>query len=262
MKRQRLKREHERLHGEWNTRNDLITRLRQEAIIETDTSVRFKLEKQIQYQEEQQKQSENKLDEIEQSLNLLNLQTPTQPKYLIVESNIQPSTQSTSSPLPQYPMWDYRKLRDLLYSEKWREANQETLILMLNTSKQENKYSLNSNGLKDFPCKDLKIIDRLWVNASNGHFGFSVQKKIWEECGSPIEYNDEWEKFGDRIGWRSGGCWCDYDAELKFHPKYSSEGELPTILFGVISMFGCFGAGDVGDIDVAVLYARAKNCSL
>ncbi|MEO0874005.1 MAG: GUN4 domain-containing protein, partial [Bacteroidota bacterium] len=41
--------------------------------------------------------------------------------------------------------------------------------------------------------------------ASNDHFGFSVQKEIWEECGSPTSYNDDWEQFGDRVGWRKNG---------------------------------------------------------
>ena len=68
--------------------------------------------------------------------------------------------------------------------------------------------------------------DRLWVEASNGHFGFSVQKKIWEECGSPMKYNNGYEKFMEKVGWRSGDDFVSY-GYLKFSPSLSLRGELP-----------------------------------
>lgn len=41
---------------------------------------------------------------------------------------------------------------------------------------------------------------------SQGHFGFSVQLEIYPSLGSTLEYTPKvWEKFGDRVGWRSGG---------------------------------------------------------
>lgn len=46
---------------------------------------------------------------------------------------------------------------------------------------------------------------------SSGQYGFSKQKKIWQECGSPMSYNEDWKKFGTRVGWRRGGKWLDYD---------------------------------------------------
>jgi len=52
------------------------------------------------------------------------------------------------------------------------------------------------------------------VNYSKGHFGFSVQKQIYVECGATLdgEYpGDEiWRKFGDRVGWRKDGRWLFY----------------------------------------------------
>ncbi|WP_425335064.1 GUN4 domain-containing protein [Nostoc punctiforme] len=52
--------------------------------------------------------------------------------------------------------------------------------------------------MDNFPCTDLRTIDQLWVKYSNGRFGFSVQKRIWESVGK------DYEKFGDRVGWRKG----------------------------------------------------------
>jgi chromosome segregation ATPase len=115
MKRQRLEKEHDRLHGEWDVRNDLLTRLCQALIIETDTNVKFKLEKQIQYEQEQQKQLENRLNEIEQSLNSLNPQVSNQALPLPQRSNAQISSLSSPVSECQYRILDYRNLRDLLY---------------------------------------------------------------------------------------------------------------------------------------------------
>ncbi|MEB3293357.1 MAG: GUN4 domain-containing protein, partial [Synechococcales bacterium] len=71
-------------------------------------------------------------------------------------------------------------------------------------------------------------IDRLWVEASDGHFGFSVQKKIWEKCGSPMDYNDDYKKFCEKVGWQRGGNWVKY-GDLRFSPSLSLEGELPVM---------------------------------
>jgi GUN4-like/Caspase domain len=122
---------------------------------------------------------------------------------------------------------DYRNLRDLLKTGKWREADQETLNVMLKAANRESEGWLDADTLNNFPCKDLKTIDLLWMTASNGHFGFSVQKKIWEDCNSPISYDDNWEKFGDYVGWRKDGSWLNY-SNLQFDHELSPRGELPT----------------------------------
>jgi hypothetical protein len=90
---------------------------------------------------------------------------------------------------------NYRRLRDLLKAEDWKEANKETLAVMLKVSGRQEKGWLDSESIKNFPCTDLRTIDQLWVKYSNGRFGFSVQKRIWEGVGK------DYEKFGDRIGW-------------------------------------------------------------
>jgi hypothetical protein len=43
----------------------------------------------------------------------------------------------------------------------------------------------------------------LWLKFSNGKFGFSVQKEIYQQLGGTREFNlDLWEKFCDTVGWR------------------------------------------------------------
>ena len=72
--------------------------------------------------------------------------------------------------------------------------------VMIQVCGKEEGQALGRQDLETFPCTDLLTIDRLWVEASNGHFGFSVQKKIWEECGSPIGYSNDYKKFYDKSG--------------------------------------------------------------
>ncbi|MFM6815123.1 MAG: protein kinase domain-containing protein, partial [Dolichospermum sp.] len=86
---------------------------------------------------------------------------------------------------------DYRKLRDLLKAGKWKEADEETLRVMLAVAKQEREGWLNVESIDNFPCADLRTIDKLWVKYSDGRFGFSVQKRIYQGLGGTREYNQE-----------------------------------------------------------------------
>ncbi len=106
---------------------------------------------------------------------------------------------------------DYRNLRDLLAAGKWKEADEETLRVMLAVAKREKEGWLDINSIDNFPCEDLRTIDKLWVKYSNGRFGFSVQKRIYQSLGGTREYNPEiWQAFGDKVGWRKGGKWLYY----------------------------------------------------
>ncbi|MFM6817170.1 MAG: GUN4 domain-containing protein, partial [Dolichospermum sp.] len=78
---------------------------------------------------------------------------------------------------------DYRKLRDLLAAGKWKEADEETRQVMLAVAKRERERWLNVESIDNFPCADLRTIDQLWVKYSDGRFGFSVQKRIYQGLG-------------------------------------------------------------------------------
>lgn len=105
------------------------------------------------------------------------------------------------------PGINYYKLRDLLAAKKWLEADRETAERMWEVMGGAKAGWLRGKDIDRFPCKDLKIMDKLWVHYSQGKFGFSVQKKIWEECGSPRYYNDDWERFCEAVGWKEKGVW-------------------------------------------------------
>ncbi|MFO5493386.1 MAG: GUN4 domain-containing protein, partial [Cuspidothrix sp.] len=66
------------------------------------------------------------------------------------------------------------------------------------------------------------------VKYSDGKFGFSVQKRIYQGFGGTREYNTEiWRQFGDKVGWRKGGHWLYYK-DITFDKK-APEGHLPCI---------------------------------
>jgi hypothetical protein len=99
---------------------------------------------------------------------------------------------------------DYRKLRDLLAAGRWREADLETERVILKAARRESEGYLRRSDAENFSCQDLRTIDKLWVKYSNGNFGFSVQKQIYQSFGGTKEYDYEvWKKFGDKVGWRN-----------------------------------------------------------
>ena len=113
------------------------------------------------------------------------------------------------------------KLERLMKEGKWKDADQEAYKLMIQTCGKDVGTGFSIKDLQEVSCWDLQQIDRLWVEASNRHFGFSVQKKIWEECGSPMEYNDDYTKFMERVGWRSGDNFVSYRPMLPYLKNYS-----------------------------------------
>ncbi|PSB23792.1 GUN4 domain-containing protein [Stenomitos frigidus] len=141
----------------------------------------------------------------------------------------------------------YQKLEDLLKAQQWRDADQETYRLMITTAGKDEGQWFDRADLENFPCEDLKTLDRLWTHYSktpdypNGKWGFSIQKQIWQECGSPMDYNDEWKKFGDRVGWRKGGNWIVSYDNLTLDLDKSLKGEFP---WGV--WFSWLGVGGFG----------------
>ncbi|WP_153038554.1 caspase, EACC1-associated type [Nodularia spumigena] len=167
---------------------------------------------------------------------------------------------------------DYTRLRDLLKAGQWKEADQETLKVMLKAVGRENEGWLDIDSIEKFPCTDLRTIDQLWVKYSNGRFGFSVQKRVWESVGGNPKADDEtWCKFGDRVGWRKEFMlgkmkeWRNYDG-LTFNVK-APEGHLPVknvwrtspqlwLKIDGLRMIGRMSAGGKG------LFSRVETCEV
>ncbi|MEH2127442.1 GUN4 domain-containing protein [Nostoc sp.] len=100
---------------------------------------------------------------------------------------------------------DYRKLRLLLASSLFEEADLETKCIfgcLINPKygSKWNAYEDNTYGLSRIPRIDLLTINELWAKYSKGRFSFSVQgnifDKIYIDLINEMTIKNEEEKFG------------------------------------------------------------------
>ena len=120
----------------------------------------------------------------------------------------------------------YTQLETLLKAQDFRGADEETERVMLAVANRQSEGWLGIENAENFPCKELRTIDNLWLKYSQGKFGISVQQEIYKNLGGTKQYNEKvWESFGDRIGWRSGGSWLNY-SDLNFSLS-APTGQLP-----------------------------------
>ncbi|MBD2740029.1 GUN4 domain-containing protein [Coleofasciculus sp. FACHB-1120] len=125
---------------------------------------------------------------------------------------------------------DYTRLEALLKAGEWQKADRKTDIIMLKISGREENGWLLKENIKNFPCEDLHTINELWVKYSNGRFGFSVQKYIWQALVSSNESDLKiFQRFGDTVGWRVKCSWIVRVQNSIYAPK----GHLPSLEFGV-----------------------------
>ncbi|WP_395649061.1 GUN4 domain-containing protein [Planktothrix agardhii] len=170
-----------------------------------------------------------------------------------------PTPQFTPQPTPQLNIElksakgiNYHPLEQLLKAGKWKEADEETANKMLEVAGRTKEGWLREEDIDKFPCEDLRTIDQLWVKYSNGRFGFSVQKRIYQSLGGTRSYDEKvWEAFGDQVGWSVGGSWLYYK-DLKFN-QTARTGHLP----GMRIDSGWWLRGGIGG-----LLSRVETCRL
>jgi hypothetical protein len=129
---------------------------------------------------------------------------------------------------------DYQPLRDALAVGDFRLADQTTATLMLRAADRSPERWFREEDLRDFSCEDLKIIDQLWLDYSDGELGFSVQQDIYQSLGGTSEYNHAiWERFADQVGWRIEGDWISvgFADAMRSLGLFKREGNLPHALF-------------------------------
>ena len=148
-----------------------------------------------------------------------------------------PQTASTDELVSERGI-DYTKLQDLLKAQDWKAADQETAARMFELAgtpmvelagqKVPSRFMmLKVKDVKNFPCQDLRSIDQLWVKYSQGKFGFSVQIKIYVECGAKLDGKSykvgrpSWRKFCNRVGWHTKD------------PSPSSSGNFPRRIYHI-----------------------------
>jgi len=122
---------------------------------------------------------------------------------------------------------DYAPLQTLLAATDWQQADTLTAQIMLALAGSPSKGYPDGDTIHQFPLTDLRTIDRLWTHYSQGHFGFSIQRQLWQQLGMAPGMPDltSLGKFGRRLGWRQGASWL-YHAQLNYSLK-APAGHLP-----------------------------------
>jgi len=90
-------------------------------------------------------------------------------------------------------------LRSALAEQNWLLADQETRLLLEDSL--GDIYGPPST--QTIPVEVIRSIDQLWLEASNGRFGLSVQLRLWEEAVAqhPNDTDAAVRAFGRRVGW-------------------------------------------------------------
>lgn len=150
----------------------------------------------------------------------------------------------------------YTYLYELLIARKWREADEETEKVMLQIVDREKEGYLDGNSINKLPCEDLQVIDYLWIKYSQGHFGFSVQKRIYQSLGGTQDFNDVvLNKFLNRVKWQrqSKKMYQGLTYNLT-----APEGHLPAPWRGKYTQYGMTGWG----VDKVKFFSRLDACQM
>jgi GUN4-like/AAA-like domain len=128
---------------------------------------------------------------------------------------------------------NYTRLRQLLAAGQWQEADRETkrILLELVGRTTENPFRLEDLG--SLTAGDLHILDRLWSEYSDGHFGYSIQQQIWQNLASDRSTPQRIEHFLQRIGWNDGRHLRSW--HRLFFSLRSPAGHLPSLVAPIAS---------------------------
>lgn len=173
-----------------------------------------------------------------------------------------PSPASAATPispaglsLPSEVGANYTQLQNLLKAQKFKEADKETSDMMMFAARGKKEGVLDSRDINNFPCQDLRTIDQLWVQNSNGCFGFSTQRQVYNQA------DQDFGKFATQVEWRvkkEGEEYYEWKNDRKFEIS-APVGHLPSL--GISYMLRSVGASSVrgkGDMFSSIASRLAK----
>jgi serine/threonine protein kinase len=143
----------------------------------------------------------------------------------------------------------YQRLEIFLTGGQWQQADEETYEILLKITNRVKEGWLDYKSTQSIGCETLQTIDHLWTEYSQGRFGFSVQRKIWQELGGKIDYRTECA-LGERLGWRVNNRW--QDSNQVNYSLNAVEGHLP--------WDGHLPDGELKELGLAGSYARWWSC--
>jgi hypothetical protein len=87
---------------------------------------------------------------------------------------------------------EFTQLQTLLEAKRWDDADRETISILRN-----DPYS----------CRNLRAIDRLWMQHSNNKYGLTPQLEIWQQTDKGLNCQtceSEIKEFSEKVGWKLG----------------------------------------------------------
>lgn len=119
----------------------------------------------------------------------------------------------------------YWKLINYLEQREWRKADDLTRELLLKLATRNSQAFLDKESIEKISERDIYTLDLLWVEYSKENFGFSVQKKIYEQVERKKQL------FAQEVGWSNQAgilgmfAWKSYN-DLNFTVN-APKGHLP-----------------------------------
>ncbi|WP_013324766.1 GUN4 domain-containing protein [Gloeothece verrucosa] len=152
--------------------------------------------------------------------------------YQVVYQANRPSTQEFCQtffptgviPLKSERNIDYQTLQQCLARADFQEADNLTRSLLCELAGEaaiQRKW-LYFTEVEQFPSTDLNTLNALWWIHSEGKFGFSVQRRIWQSVGK------DFAKLWPKIGWKNGNNWTQYPDEFIWDLS-APQGHLPLL---------------------------------
>lgn len=113
------------------------------------------------------------------------------------DDTVSTTVESIPSYLPSSMGIDYIPLATMLATGDFLAADQFTRdnLIKISGAEKAGRNFVYWTEVKGIPSVDLCTMERLWLQFSDGNFGYSIQKRIWD-----IE-KGMFDKFIRRIGW-------------------------------------------------------------
>jgi peptidoglycan hydrolase-like protein with peptidoglycan-binding domain len=126
---------------------------------------------------------------------------------------------------------DLTRLAIYLGGEQWKQADEETVRVLLKQVGKTVNDSFDRGDIEKIPCSYFTKIDALWQTHSQGKFGLTVQRHLWEKIAATTtgQSNEEIAtKLGEEIGHYREGNWIIY-SETIFDLNTAPVGHLPVL---------------------------------
>ena len=154
-----------------------------------------------------------------------------------------PAPSSGVRPLTERDI-DYVQLETYLRTQEWKKADEETLDLMRKATARRVEW-LDRQAILELPCADLKTIDALWYQHSQGRFGFRVQQELFKITQAS---NSNVARFGKQVGWT---LWQSEFIGFKYYKQLifdlsAPPGHLPAKWFWMIPWWESVRSGGLG----------------